>query len=260
MTQKSAFRPRALVLLAAGQGSRLRPLTERCPKSLLNAGDGTILETILDPLVQTAKREIIVVTGFEHEKMTQFVSTRYADHGVRTVYNPDYLSDTNILSTHVGVSALNSQEAGYFIIETDILAPPSVWTSIIAQEHRLGSFWVTRGVYGPDLTGGIVNIDAQGMVSGIRYEPVHDARFDGWRKMLGVLSVGPGEVSADIRTREASAAKSTAQYYMAPWIEHSSDLPCQTYDLEDRFSVSFNTPEDYKAACAAYLSELRKGL
>lgn len=255
--QNGSQKQRAVILLAAGQGSRLRPLTETCPKSLLKMGQKTVLETILDSVLETGPREIVVVTGFESEQMSEFVAARYRGKDVRTIENVDYLSDTNILSAQVGVSALSTPENGYFLIETDIITTPDVWKSIIAQEARLGSFWVTRGVYGADLTGGIVQVDGTGMVTDIRYEPLYDPRFDGWPKMLGVLSVGPDEVAADIETRLLVSEQSTFNYYMVPWITYSERLPCRIFDLKDHFAMSFNTMDDYQAAQIAFASQQR---
>ena len=244
--------PRALVLLAAGQGSRLRPLTETTPKSMLDIGGKTILETILDPLLEEKTREIVIVTGFEGDQLSAFIETAYPGKNIRTVRNARYAEDTNILSTQIGVEALRHPERGYFIIETDIIAPAHVWSGIVAQEDRLGSFWVTHDRYNPGLTGGIVNVDATGKVTDIRYEHDYNERFEGWPKMLGVLSVGPGEVAEDRRTRATLAARSFSQYYMQPWIENASRLPCQTYDLGRDFAMSFNTQDAFETAKQAF--------
>lgn len=254
--REQTVRPRAVVMLAAGQGSRLRPLTAECPKSLLKVGDQTILETILTPLLETGPREIVVVTGFQHAQMKTFLSDRYDGHDIQTVENARYLQDTNILSTHIGVTALKRPEAGYFIVETDIVAPPDVWKAIVEQEQHLGSFWVTRGVYGPKLTGGIVKTDAESGVADIRYEPTYDARFNGWPKMVGILSVGPDQVADDIDTRAELLEQSAQQYYMAPWIAYPQRLPCHAFDLEDQFAMSFNTRSDYERACRAFEAEM----
>lgn len=48
LVQKPSKRPNWVLLLAGGQGSRLRPLTEDRPKPMLNVGGKPILETILD--------------------------------------------------------------------------------------------------------------------------------------------------------------------------------------------------------------------
>lgn len=246
--------PRAVILLSAGQGARLRPLTDKCPKSLLRIGDTTILQTILDPLLETGPREIIIVTGFESRQIEGWVARTYPEKTIRTVKNSRFREDTNILSVRIGVEALQNPEHGYFIVETDIIATPGVWRSIVAQETRRSSYWVTRGVYGPDLTGGIVNVDSESVVTDIRYEPEFNPRFAGWPKMLGVLSVGPGEVKADIEARDALAAQSISQYYMAPWIAHASRLPCSAFDLRDQFAMSFNTPEAFEEAQKCYAS------
>lgn len=56
------------VLLAAGRGARLYPLTNDIPKPLVQVGDRTCLDIALDSLSRVAD-EVIVVTGFLSEKI-----------------------------------------------------------------------------------------------------------------------------------------------------------------------------------------------
>jgi len=245
---------RALVLLAAGQGSRLLSLTETTPKSMLDICGVTILELILNPLLEGRPREIVIVTGFESARLTEFVRATYPGHDVSTVLNERYMEDTNILSTQIGVEALRNPERGYFIIETDIIAPAHVWSDIVEQENNLGSFWVTRDRYNPELTGGIVQVDVAGQVKEIRYEPEYDESFEGWPKMLGILSVGPDQVAEDRRTRAVFAQRSFSQYYMQSWIGNAANLPCQAYDLGSEFAMSFNIQDTFEAAKQAFLA------
>jgi L-glutamine-phosphate cytidylyltransferase len=51
------------VILAAGRGTRLKPFTDKTPKTLLKVKDKTILEQSLDKLPREIN-EVIIVIGY----------------------------------------------------------------------------------------------------------------------------------------------------------------------------------------------------
>ena len=51
------------VILAAGIGNRLKPLTDKMPKSLINIGGRTVLERMLDSLVDLGITDVTIVVG-----------------------------------------------------------------------------------------------------------------------------------------------------------------------------------------------------
>lgn len=249
---------RSIVLLAAGSGSRLKPLTDDLPKCLLPIGDKVVLDWILDALLSDPEREIVIVSGYAGEKIEAHLAQNYAESNIRTVRNDRYLEDVNILSVDIGVDSLRNPEAGYSIVETDLLLDSAAWKRILNAEDR-GSYWVTRGCYGPELTGGIVNAGVDGAsIDGIAYVPEYDPAYAGWNKMVGILSVGPDEVVADRHWRKQAVKESCAQYYMVPWINHADELPCTAVDLGSAYAASFNTADDYHQASDAFVKHIQQ--
>ncbi|MDE5591687.1 MAG: NTP transferase domain-containing protein, partial [Helicobacter sp.] len=55
------------IILAAGEGKRLRPLTLNKPKPLLEIRGKSILENTIDYLQQSGIKDIIVLTGYKHQ-------------------------------------------------------------------------------------------------------------------------------------------------------------------------------------------------
>lgn len=254
-SRSTAARPRAAIFLAAGQGSRLRPLTEGRPKCLLPVGDETILDTLLPAMLGEPEREIVVVGGYCAGRLRRHLDARYPEGRVRLAVNEDFANDVNILSLDIGVDALLEPERGYTVIETDLLLEPGCWRDIHAAERTDASFWVTSGRYNPALTGGIVHAPAPDAgIEAIAYVPAYDAAYEGWHKMVGMLSVAPAQVEGDRRHRKAALRRSARQYYMAPWIEHPQDLACRAVDLGDRYARSFNTVDEYERACHEYIA------
>lgn len=86
------------IILAAGRGSRLLPLTETLPKCLLAVGDTTVLSLQLDTLERAGVDEAIVITGFMAARVEEEVADRSGPMAVQTLYNPFYQVADNLAS------------------------------------------------------------------------------------------------------------------------------------------------------------------
>jgi hypothetical protein len=243
--------PKNVVLLAAGRGARMSPLTDHCHKSLLPVAGKPALQIILDEVLKGGAEDVVVVVGHRRADIEAFVQGRYGD-AVRCVANEQYDEDVNILSVQTGVDALRQAEQGYMIIETDLVMEPRGWRSVMSIDDLSSSFWVTRGRYSKTLTGGALDADEQGMVRQVVYRPRYDPSSEGWHKLLGVLYVGSGTVAQDRLLRQQAIGRSIAQYYMMPWVEHLAELPCRARDLEDVYAVSYNDEAAYRRADEEY--------
>jgi glucose-1-phosphate thymidylyltransferase len=62
------------VILAAGEGTRVRPLTKSRPKGLIPVANRPIIEYVIRALHQAGIREIIVVAGYRKEQVTRFLN------------------------------------------------------------------------------------------------------------------------------------------------------------------------------------------
>ncbi len=83
------------IILSAGQGRRLLPLTEVTPKCCLRPGELSILEWQIRELSAAGVDEVVVVTGFGHEKVEEIVR-RVKGIRARTLYNPFYAQSDNL--------------------------------------------------------------------------------------------------------------------------------------------------------------------
>ena len=82
------------VILSAGIGSRIRPLTDNCPKTLLAVGGITILERMLTNIQSAGINEIVVVVGYLHRQIEDFVRSMFPDLKVSFVINTRF-DETN---------------------------------------------------------------------------------------------------------------------------------------------------------------------
>ena len=87
------------VILSAGQGSRLLPLTEGRPKCLLPLGPRTLLEWQIWALTQNGIDDIAVVTGYHAPDVASLLNNLAgANLSIRTVYNPFFKLADNLAS------------------------------------------------------------------------------------------------------------------------------------------------------------------
>jgi len=93
------------IILSAGRGTRMMPLTANTPKCLLDIGRGlTVLESQLDVLRICGFSEVDVVAGYLIEQVRQVVEAYDGDSmRVRVVHNPFYASTNNIVSLWLGL-------------------------------------------------------------------------------------------------------------------------------------------------------------
>src|SRR5882757_5179513 len=79
-----------MIILAAGQGTRLRPLTDDRPKCLVELCGRPLLQWQIDTARSAGIRDIVVIGGYRHELLKAY--------DVELVLNPDFAS-TNMVRT-----------------------------------------------------------------------------------------------------------------------------------------------------------------
>ena len=80
MTHPGGVGARTAMVLAAGLGLRMRPLTQTVPKPLLKVGGETMLDQVLDRLVEAGVERAVVNTHWLPEKIERHLKTRTNPH------------------------------------------------------------------------------------------------------------------------------------------------------------------------------------
>ncbi|MGB5232849.1 MAG: phosphocholine cytidylyltransferase family protein [Desulfoprunum sp.] len=87
-----------VIILSAGQGKRLLPMTATLPKCLLTVRGKTIVEWQIDELHKCGIEDITVVVGYNADKVENLLQRRYGSNKIRTCRNPDYATTDNLIS------------------------------------------------------------------------------------------------------------------------------------------------------------------
>lgn len=109
--------------MAAGLGSRMRPLTDHCPKTMVKVSGRRIIDRLLDGLAMHGIDDITIVTGYCSERFSEVVSDY--PH-VKLLKNPYYDIANNISSLYVARDLLEDAiilEADLVLDDPKILAP-----------------------------------------------------------------------------------------------------------------------------------------
>jgi choline kinase len=113
------------VILAAGMASRLRPLTEHTPKCLLSIGERPLLQRSMDALMQGGIKDFVIVTGYLHEMIEQFVAKTYGDTiNVEFIHNNVFDSTNNIYSLWLARPAVDGKD--FLLLDSDLLYDPAI--------------------------------------------------------------------------------------------------------------------------------------
>ena len=104
-------RPQKAVILVGGKGTRLRPLTDKKPKCLLDVNGKTVTEHLLDLFKKYSIRDIILSTGYLKEKVRE-----YFEDGSKFGVNIAYIEENEPLGTAGPLKLAKSHLTGSFIV------------------------------------------------------------------------------------------------------------------------------------------------
>ncbi|MDJ0919934.1 MAG: phosphocholine cytidylyltransferase family protein [Henriciella sp.] len=116
------------IILAAGRGSRLLPLTENLPKCLLPVGASTVLSHQLDTLERAGVEEAIVITGFMAGSVEAEVADRTGPMRVQTLFNPFFQVADNLASCWM---ARDFMDDDFLLINGDTLIEQSLAERVV---------------------------------------------------------------------------------------------------------------------------------
>lgn len=137
-----------VIILAAGQGTRLRPLTENMPKCMVPVCGKSLVERQIATMVACGIKEedIYIVTGYREDVL----KTHLNSHAVNFITNEQYMSTNMVCSL---MCAAPVMEDDVVVSYGDIIYTPEVLNSLLHSEDPISviiddgweSYWKMRG-------------------------------------------------------------------------------------------------------------------
>lgn len=103
------------ILMAAGLGTRMKPITNIIPKPLVKVKNTPLIETIIDSLLKRQIKHIYIVVGYKKEKF-YYLQEKYTN--ISFIENVEYDKKNNISSLKAVGNILGSSDC--FICESDL--------------------------------------------------------------------------------------------------------------------------------------------
>lgn len=121
------------IILNAGEGRRLRPLTLDAPKCLLTVGDYSILENQLSNLAASGINEVTMVIGYLSEKIIKIAREQFPNFEFKFTLNEEYANTNTAYSLWL---ALQHMDDEFIYLNGDVLFDRRVIDALLNSFHN----------------------------------------------------------------------------------------------------------------------------
>lgn len=119
------------LILAAGFGSRLAPITYECPKSLVPVNGKPILIKQIENLTANGITDITIISGYKAEVLEAAVRAVHPEANI--ICSVDYATTNNMYSAYMAKEAMNGE--GFLMMNADVFFDPSVIRALLDCEY-----------------------------------------------------------------------------------------------------------------------------
>ena len=246
------------LLLAAGTGSRLMPLTLNSPKCLTEVNGKSFLERLVENLILKGFKRLVIVTGHQKHCIEEFISNLSADLTIEFIFSPLYKTTNNIYSLWMARETIKEP---FMLVEGDLIFDVSLLDEMIYPDR------IAVAKILPWMNGATVTIDGSQQVksfhkntdingvSGLKYKTVNIYSFSlvSWRAIIE-------------RLNQNIEANKVTGYYETVFGEMMTDnqLSLKAVDFDNKHWYEVDTLKDLTEAeklfstenCASNISEV----
>jgi choline kinase len=219
------------LLLAAGTGSRLFPLTQNSPKCLTLVNDKSILERLVNNLRNQGFKRLVIVTGHEKDCIMEFLGNKSGDISIEYIHSPHYKTTNNIYSLWMARNIINEP---FVLFESDLVMNTALLDDMVYPDR------IAVALMQPWLNGTTVSVNKANQVtkfqkgttepySDIRYKTVNIYSFSllSWQAIVKKLNqyITKGSVNCYYETvfsemiDDKSLAFESVSFDHKPWYE-----------------------------------------
>ena len=220
-------------LLAAGVGSRLRPITDTTPKCMLTVDGRPLLEIWLDAFAQAGVDEVLVNLHHLPDVVRSYLATRPGPPAVLTSFEPELLGSAGTLAANRDWVA---GEDFFLACNADNLTDFDLRSLIKTQrEHRPVA---TLGVFrsATPSTGGVLEADETGTITSFTEKPEHP--------VSDLVNAGLYAFTPGLLDQIAGQPPQDIGYHLLPGLVGRAKVV-----LVDGYFLDIGTPDAYRRAC-----------
>lgn len=120
------------LILAAGLGSRLAPITDTVPKSLVPVNGKPILFKQIENLQKNGINDITIVSGYKADILKKEVEKNFS--GIKIIESKDYASTNNMYSAYLGIKKIGLCD--FLMMNADVFFDCSVIAGLLFFDSK----------------------------------------------------------------------------------------------------------------------------
>ena len=121
------------LILAAGLGTRLAPLTNDRPKSMVPVNGKPIILKQIENLKENGITDITIISGYKADVLEKAVHKDHPD--IRIIESTDYMNTNNMYSAYLGLKNMFEGDfAPFLMMNADVFYDPSVIRALLDQK------------------------------------------------------------------------------------------------------------------------------
>ena len=119
------------LILAAGLGSRLAPITDNVPKSMVPVNGKPILVKQIENLLNNGVKDITIITGYKSEVIEELIRNNYPS--INIIKSEDYINTNNMYSAYLAKNKLYGEE--FLMMNADVYYDDTIIAELLKKEY-----------------------------------------------------------------------------------------------------------------------------
>lgn len=234
------------IILAAGLGNRLRPLTNDRPKCLVNFLGKPIIVRMIEHLSSVGVKNITIVCGYRSDTLRERLKKEQIKTTLNYIENIDYATTNSMYSLWLAREQLAK---GGFLIESDAVCDAGLITSL-SRQGTANAHWAGR-VYAGEIDGCVLTAEPQKMrivKQEIERNPVPGPK-PGQYKSTGILSLSADYGKALAEWLDEDVHRGNVNIYYDLVIgKHLAEKPVHIHNIGADLWFEIDTVEDLHQA------------
>lgn len=120
------------LILAAGLGLRLAPITDSCPKALVKIHGKSIIINQIECLISNGITDITVISGYKAEMLENAIHSVFPS--IKIIESIDYATTNNMYSAFLGRNSVENSE--FLMMNADVFFDSSVITALLKSKDK----------------------------------------------------------------------------------------------------------------------------